>query len=202
MTDDMLKRLAAPASVYLLAEHLDAALAAGEDLTSVLYISPNPPPREAEAIADMRASQREAIERIRTFELALLSRILKGREWAAEVAQEERFGMMARLYMSGTLVLLDAIDECADLSPADFDSGEGLLAYVRSRGMIAEDAAALSDAAPLVAGENFLVARRVPLGSLLDLVATFLDTLEAEYDLFPSYKDGGSAFGLPAALLR
>ena len=39
-------------------------------------------------------------------------------------------------------------------------------------------------------------------GPLLDLVATFLDTLEAEYDLFVTYKDGGSAFSLPAALLR
>ena len=53
-----------------------------------------------------------------------------------------------------------------------------------------------------MAGENFLVARRIPLGSLLDLVAQFLDTLEAEYDLFFAYKDGGSAFSLPAALLR
>jgi hypothetical protein len=36
---------------------------------------------------------------------------------------------------------------------------------------------------------------------LLDLVATFLDTLEAEYDLFVTYDDGGSPFSLPAAAL-
>ena len=70
------------------------------------------------------------------------------------------------------------------------------------RGMVAPDAAALSDTAPLVAGENFLIAKRIPLGPLMDLIATFLDTLEAEYDLFVRYDDGGSAFGLPAALLR
>lgn len=204
MTDDaMMKRLDAPVSVYLLAEHLDAALAAGEDLTSVLYIWPRPPPREPEEIAELRAGQRGAIERIRTFELALLSRVIKGREWATEVGlSEERFAMMARLYLAGTVILLDAVAECADVSAADFDSGDGLLAYVRSRGMIAEDAPAITDTAPLVAGENFLVARRIPLGPLLDLVATFLDTLEAEYDLFVTYKDGGSAFSLPAALLR
>ena len=50
--------------------------------------------------------------------------------------------------------------------------------------------------------EATCLARRIPLGALLDLVAQFLDTLEAEYDLFFAYKDGGSAFGLPAALLR
>ena len=204
MTDDaMMKRLDAPASVYLLAEHLDAALAAGEDLTSVLFIWPGAPPRDAERIADLRAGQRAAIERIRTFELALIARILKGREWAVEVGlNEERFAMMARLYLAGTLILLDAVEECADVSAADFDAGNGLVAYVRSRGMIAADAPGIVDTAPLVAGENFLVARRIPLGALLDLVAQFLDTLEAEYDLFFAYKDGGSAFGLPAALLR
>ncbi len=203
MTDNSIERLNAPASVYLLAEHLDAALAAGEDLTGVLFIWPGAPPREPEAIAELRAGQRAAIERIRTFELALISRVLKGRDWATEVAEsEERFAMMARLYLAGTAVLLDAVEECADISAADFDSGSGLLAYVRSRGLIAADAPALVDSAPLIAGENFLVARRIPLGPLMDLAATFLDTLEAEYDLFFKYEDGGSAFGLPAALLR
>jgi hypothetical protein len=203
MKDDTIKRLNAPAGVYLLAEHLDAALAAGEDLTSVLYIWPGPPPREPERIAELRAGQRTAIERIRTFELALISRVLKGRDWATEVAEtKERFAMMARLYLAGTAVLLDAVEECADISAADFDAGDGLLAYVRSRGMIAPDAPALSDTSPLVAGENFLIARRIPLGPLMDLVATFLDALEAEYDLFFRYEEGGSGFGLPAALLR
>ena len=86
MTDLPLVQRPAPVSVYLLAEHLDAALAAGEDLTSVLFIWPGPQPREPEGIAELRAGQRAAIERIRTFELALLSRVIKGREWAAEVA--------------------------------------------------------------------------------------------------------------------
>lgn len=200
---DTIKRLTAPAGVYLLAEHLDSALAAGEDLTSVLFIWPGKPPRDPDAIAELRAGQRTAIERIRTFELTLISRVLKGRDWAQEVAEtEERFAMMARLYLAGTAVLLDAVEECADISAADFDAGGGLLGYVRSRGMIAADAPALSDTAPLVAGENFLVAKRIPLGPLMDLVAMFLDTLEAEYDLFFRYDDGGSAFGLPAALLR
>ncbi len=203
MTDDVLKRLDAPVGVYLLAEHLDAALASGEDLTSVLFIWPGAAPRHPDAIAELRAGQRAAIERIRTFELALISRVLKGRDWATEVAEsEERFAMMARLYLAGTAILLDAVDECADVSAADFDAGSGLLSYLRGRGMVAPDAAALSDTAPLVAGEHFLVAKRIPLGPLMDLIATFLDTLEAEYDLFVRYDDGGSAFGLPAALLR
>ena len=126
MTDASLTTPNAPVSVYLLAEHLDAALAAGEDLTSVLYIWSGSPPREADEIAELRAGQRAAIERIRTFELALLSRVLKGRDWATELAlSEEKFAMMARLYLSGTVILLDAVAECADVSAADFDAGDG-----------------------------------------------------------------------------
>ena len=65
----------------------------------MLFIWPGPQPREAEEIAELRAGQRAAIERIRTFELALLSRVITGRDWATEVAvSDERFAMMARLY--------------------------------------------------------------------------------------------------------
>ena len=173
-------------------------------MTGVLYIWPGPTPREAERIAEMRAGQRAAIERIRAFELAFISRVLAGRDWASEVAQaEDRFAMMARLYLAGTAILLDAVAECADVSAADFDAGDELSAYVRSRGMIAADAPALSDTSPLVAGRELphrpaYTAR----AKLLDLIAQFLDTLEAEYELFFRYDDGGSAFSLPAALLR
>ena len=67
MTDDaMMKRLDAPASVYLLAEHLDAALAAGEDLTSVLFIWPGPPPRDTERIADLMTNIAEDIVYLKT----------------------------------------------------------------------------------------------------------------------------------------
>ena len=202
MTDLPLPQRPAPVSVYLLAEHLDAALAAGEDLTSVLFIWPGPQPREPERIAELRAGQRAAIERIRTFELALLSRVITGRDWAAEVAvSDERFAMMARLYLSGTVICWTPWRNSPTSVPPTSTPVTGCW-LCGGRGMIAAEAPALIDTAPLIAGENFLVARRIPLGPLLDLVATFLDTLEAEYDLFVTYKDGGSAFSLPAALLR
>jgi len=194
---DASKTLARPAphSVYLLAEHLDAALAAGEDLARVRYVWSEAPPRSAEAIAKIRAGQRGAVERIKMFELALIARLLKAREWAAAVADDdERFAGITRLYIAGTAILLDAVAECGDLSATDFDTGDDLIAYLRSRGLIAEDAPAIADTAPISAGDGFLVARRVPLGVLLDLVATFLDALEAEFDLFvelPKRKDAG-----------
>jgi hypothetical protein len=187
----------APHSVYLLAEHLDAALAAGEDLARVRYVWSGPTPRSAEEIATIRAGQRNAGERFNLFELTLIAHLLKAREWAGTVASDDdRFAGMARLYVGGTAVLLDAVAECGDLSASDFDTGDSLIAYLRSRGLISEDSPAIVDTAPIRAGDGFLVARRVPLGVLLDLVATFLDALEAEFDLFvelPKRKDAGES---------
>jgi hypothetical protein len=203
MIDDALKRLrVAPASVYLLAEHLDVALAAGEDLMGVLHVRSGPPPRDDAELIDFRAGRRAAIEQIRTFELALIARLLMGREWAVTVATEdERFQPVARLYVAGTATLVDAVAECADLSSEDFDTGDDLTAYMRSRGLIAADAAGLSDAAPIAANEAFLVAKRAPLGVVLDLVASFLDALEAEFDLFPALEnENGRGLSPPASL--
>lgn len=190
----------APASVYLLAEHLDAALAAGEDLTSVLYIWPGKPAREAADVAALRTGRREAIERIRSIELGLIARVLMARELSAGIALEyQQLTPVARLFVSGTAVLVDAVSECADCTEADFDTGDDLTAYVRARGLIGEDAPALADTAPIAANESFLVARRIPLGVLLDLVAAFLDSLESVFDLFSQDEQGGEpALSLPA----
>lgn len=175
----------APACVYLLAEHLDAALAAGEDLLRLRFVWPGPPPRSRDEIEAIRTGQRASVERIRTFELALMSRLLAAREWASAVAaEEEQFAALTRLFLSGTAILVDAVDECGDTTAIDFDTGNNLTAYMRSRALIAPDAPAIDDLTPIAPDESLLVARRVPLGTLLDLAAAFLDALEAEFDLF------------------
>lgn len=192
----------APASVYLLAEHLDAALAAGEDLHNIRHIWLGPSPREPEGIAKIRAGQRDTVERIRALELALLSRMLAGRKWADDLAsKDESFSAMAGLYVSTTAILVDAVDECADSTAVDFDTGDGWTAYVRSRGLIAEDSPALSDDSPITIDDTFLVARRLRLGALLDLVAAFLDALEVEYNLFVECESSGEPVSVdqPAA---
>ena len=192
-----------PACVYLLAEHLDAVLAAGEDLMGVRY-APIGKPRSRDEIEAARAGQRTALERIRTFELALLSRLLAGREWTSTViAEEPQFGPVARLYVAGSGALLDAVQECGDLTSADFDTGDGILNYVRSRGLIPAETIALRETTVIAANENFLVAKRAPLGTLLDLAAAFLDALEAEFDLFDmSVNDGPTLSGPVVELTR
>jgi hypothetical protein len=176
-----------PPGIYLLAEHLDAALAAGEDLVRVYYAWDGPLPTETADIDTIRAGQRAAVEDMRTFEMALIARVLQARDWAAKLgADNDSLRPIARLFVSGSTSLIDAAVECGDSSALDFDTGGDVTAYLRGRGLIAPDAAALDDAAVIAADDAFLVARRIPLGVLLDLASAFLDSLEAQFDLFVS----------------
>ncbi len=192
----------APLSVYMLADHLDGALAAGEDLVARgadwRALAENP-----SAAVQFAHQQREIAEAVRSLELMLIARTLKAREHARALAQiDARFAPVAKLFASGTAILLDAVDECSDARNADFESGDGLVAYVRSRGLIAPDAATVSNPAQLTIDENFMVAKRVALGPLMDMTAAFLDALDTHYELFIGIEaDDSDQQASPAARL-
>ena len=175
----------APASVYLLADNLDAALAAGEDLLGSSVVWNAPTGSSGEDIAAARAIQREATNQIRSLEMILAARVLKSRERAEELGKRDvRFKEIAKLYNAGTALLIEATAEFGDATVHDFETGDAPIAYLRTRGLIAADAAAPLEGATLTIDDAFLIARRIRLGVLLDLVAKFLDTLETHFDLF------------------
>ncbi len=181
----------APLAVYMLADHLDAALAAAEDLIArgrswrALAEAPGDDP------AGFAFAQRRIAEDVRSFELMLVARMLKAREHARTLgASDRRFAPLAKLFASGAASLLDAVAECGDARREDFDSGDGLTAYLRSRGLIPTDAARVELPQDLNFDDGFLVARRVALGTLRDMAASFLDALEAHYDLFVDETEG------------
>lgn len=190
---------AAPAVVYLLADHLDSALAAGEDLLKSTFSWNAGDARVPADLAERRREEREAIDAARTLEMVLLTRVLKSREGAEELAKADvRFRPIARLYVSGTEIIADAAGELADETSYTFDAGDGITAYLRARGLIADDEAAPLDAASLPVTEEFRVAGRMQLGALLDLVAMFLDTLETHYDLYAEPERSADGVPLPA----
>lgn len=183
----------APLSVYMLADHLDAALAAGEDLIARGHAW-----RELVAapgnMQTFPARQRAIVEDIRAFELMTIARLLKARDHAKALAQmDQRFASVANLFAGGTAVLLDAVADCGDATADDFDTGDAVLAYVRSRGLIPADAAAVKDAAQLTIDDTFRVAKLAPLGQLLDMAGTFLDALEVHYELYAIDEDAADA---------
>jgi hypothetical protein len=187
MSEDAVR---APLSVYMLADHLDGALAAGEDLVARghdwrgLAATPGEP-------GDFAARQRKIAEDVRGLELILIARVLKARDHARALAEmDDRFRSVATLFVSGTAVLLDAVNECGDARGEDFETGDDIVSYVRSRGLIAPDAPAVRVASDLTIDDNFLVAKRIALGPLLDMAAAFLDALDVQYELFVEAEPG------------
>ena len=174
----------APLSVYLLADHLDGALAAGEDLVArghdwrALAEDPGEP-------AEFPMHQRRIAEDVRSLELMLIARVLKARTHALSLAEvDDRFRAVGNLFASGTAVLHDAVTECGDARGEDFETGDDIVSYIRSRGLIAPDAANIRTAADLTIDDSFLVAKRIALGPLLDMTSAFLDALDSQYELF------------------
>jgi hypothetical protein len=174
-----------PSNVYLLADNLDAALAAGEDIMTAALTWETGAGRDGDMIAVTRAAQRAAIENVRSLEQILIARVLKSRERSEEIAKRDpRFATVARLYNGGTAILIESVGDFGHPSAVNFESGGGLVAYLRDRGLIADDAAGPAEGQTFKFRDDFLIAGRIRLGTLLDLVAMYLDTLEIHYDLF------------------
>ncbi len=177
-------RPSAPPCVYFLADHLDAVLAAGEDIRDVrmTWVSAGSTPDAALLDLDRL---REAVDDLRSLELTLIARLLKSRERAEELQRADpRLKLMARLFLNGTNAISDAVPALTDVTASDFETGDAALAYLRARELLAIDAAAPADGATLHITEAFPIAGRMPLGTLMDLVAQFLDTIELHHDIY------------------
>jgi hypothetical protein len=177
-------------SLYLLKDHLDATLALGEDLLAAeLVLLPVDRPglrdwlRHTRGLDDFLAS-------LRTLEYALTARLLQARKRAEEMRRSDsRLRQMIALFVAGTVPLVDAAAELGDTDARNFDGADSALTFLRSRGLLAPDAAGLELVSHLAVGEDYLVAGRIELGALLDLAATFLDTLDLLYDLPAAAED-------------
>jgi hypothetical protein len=174
-----------PAAVYLIADNLDAVLAAGEDLMQISHDFDAA--RQASAVVPALAEggERGFVQAVRALEMSICARVLQIRDRSRELAKEDlRFKPMASLFSGGTAPLWDAVADLGDSTNADFQTGDDIVTYLRSRGMVAPDAGSISRYGSLAPSETFLIAERIELGSLMDLCATYLDRLEDFYDLF------------------
>lgn len=173
-----------PPAIYLLADHLDAVLAAGEDLQALEAIV-EPFARSDGAEAPW-SRLRGLISKAQMYEMTLVARALQARARAAELTREPgQLGMLLELFVAGTAIFADAVSDLADRIGADFDASFDPLAYLRTRGLVPADAGSLSGVRKIKVGDQFLVARRIELGPLLDTAGALLDLLEANYCLFP-----------------
>jgi len=178
------------AGIYLLSDHLDAALAMGEDLLTEKAQLAEPTQHLTVArLARQNRDIAEFLSHVRTLELTMTARLLQARKRAEELRRgEHRLRPLIALFAAGTNVLEDAAAELGEGIQHDFETGDVASAFLRSRGLIARDAAGLQGLTQLKVSEDYLVAGRIRLGTLLDLVATFLDSLDLMFDLYSERK--------------
>jgi hypothetical protein len=173
-------------SLYLLSDHLDAALAMGEDMLGEQVTLAEPGQPIAPCTQTLRAREvRAFLYTVHTLELTLTARLLQARARAEEMKREENhLRPLIGLLLAGTAALVDAAAELGDTTAQSFETGDAASAFMRSRGLLARDAVGLEGMERLAVSEAYLVAGRIHLGVLLDLVATFLDTLDRVYGLY------------------
>jgi len=172
-----------PPGVALLADHLDTTLAAGEDLLASSLaaradldeIDPQAAPEALEAF----------VQRLFQLEASLVLRLLQARRLSVEIARADpTMKSVAALFRAQT-------DALHDLIAGQGRSADGVLtragdshAYIRSRGLIAPEAAAPSPFETLAVDESFRVGGVVQLRQVLDFVSTTLDLLDARFGLY------------------
>jgi hypothetical protein len=184
-------------SIYLLGDHLDAALAMGEDLLTEKVALDTPAGKSP--LRDWMRQNRDLndfLTTVRTLEYAMTARLLQARKRAEELKRSEnRLRPLIALFVAGTAPLADAAAELGDTDARDFQSADAALTFLRGRGLLAADAAGLEGLSRLAISEDYQIAGRIRLGTLLDLVATFLDTLDLLFDLYVDAADEAEASG-------
>lgn len=174
-----------PPNVFLIIDHLESVLATAEELSVLTFAMPAEMRSDGAAAPGTSPSLKGFVDQIRTLELSIMSRALQARARARELRQPHpQLKMLLNLFIGGTAPLTDAVAELKDPRSGDFDTGNDPQAYLISRGMIPPDRGSLHGLMQLEVGDEFLVARRIALGPLMDLATQFLHTLDACYDLF------------------
>jgi hypothetical protein len=178
--------------LYWLVEHLDAALAAGDQLMSLSLEITEPTPQMGPRRLRTRVARFiRFVNQVRGLEASLIAHVLQARRRVAELPRwRGPLRLLLDPFTSGTMVLLDAVADYGDPTGSAFNTGADRFAYLRARGLIAGDSGALMPITTFEVGENFRVAGRIELGPLLDLVETFLNALNIEFGIWNDTPDG------------
>lgn len=181
-----------PGGIQLLADHLDTALAVGEDLLAMV-LAPRADLDEADPATAPEAIDR-FVRRTAELEVALLVRVLQARRRAGEIGRADAsLKAAASLFQAQTALLVELIEGADRQQPNGLGgTGDGL-AYLRSRGLLAPEAAAPSPFESIVVTEDLRVGGVVALGALLDLVSALLDLLDVRFGLYAVMPDDAPA---------
>ncbi len=176
--------------IHRLADHLDATLAMGEDLIGLSLAVAALVPGDAHLdITQRNTAISQFARKVRALELGITSRLLQVRLRAAEVRHvDPRFAPVLGLLVGGTAILADAAagrgDGLGDISQSALMGGSEVLRFLKSRSLLADDVKSLGAVASLSVTGDYLLAGHIHLGTLLDMIAQILDTLDLAFDLY------------------
>lgn len=170
-----------PIGIHLLADHLDATLAAGEDLMA-LRLEPAADLPEGEMPEERLAA---FVADVRQHEAALLLRLLQARRRAEAVVNTDfAVKTVLKLIAAGTASLVDLARAYGEQGREGVASGDDLQHVLRQRGLIAEDSPCVGAFQTIRVDDTFRIGGVVPIGGLLDLAASALDLLDRHYNLY------------------
>jgi hypothetical protein len=172
-----------PPGVALLADHLDASLAAGEDLLASTLAA-----RADLDEADPQAAP-EALDtfvrRLLQLESSLVLRLLQARRLSVEIGRADpTLKGVAALFRAQTDTLHDLVAGAGRSAEGALARAGDSYAYIRSRGLIAPEAAAPSPFETLAVDDSFRIGGVVALSQILDFVSTTLDLLDVRFGLY------------------
>jgi hypothetical protein len=176
--------------VYRLADHLDATLALAEDLLSQKCSAVALAAGDGhEAITERNRAIMQFARTVRAQELAIVSRLIQARTRASELRWvDPRFAPLLALFVGATAVLADAAagrdGGLGDISPSALTSGPDVLHFLTRRAVVPPGAASLGNVAALAVTEDYLLSAQIHLGTLMDMVAQLLETLDLAFDLY------------------
>lgn len=176
--------------IYRLADYLDAALAMGEDFLRQSLDLKSLAPGDGNAAIVSRQQQVFAFaQTARTLELGLTAQLLIARTRAVAVRNlHPQFAGIVGLFVGGTAALADAAAGVGaglgDISDLALSGGPDVLAYLKSRALVGPDEISLGGLNRLAVTEDFLLAETIHLGTLMDMIAAFLDALDLAFDLY------------------
>ena len=175
-------------NIYRLADHLDATFAMGEDLLlQALTVAPLTAGDATQAIATRHQQISTFARDVRALELGMTARILQARNRAIDVRDvHPRFQPLIRLFIGGTAPLADAAaqNNLGDVSELALASGSDVLMFLKSRALSDASSSSLAGVSHLQITENYLLAASIHLGTLMDMIAQFLGSLDLAFDLY------------------
>lgn len=177
-------------AIYRLSDHLDATLAMGEDLLAQAIKVAQPVTGDANAqIADRQNALADYARTVRALELGMTARILQARVRAKDVRNTHpEFAPLVGLFIGGTAPLADAVagidGGLGDVSALALTSGPDVLVFLKTRGLVDSQMRSLAGLTSLAASEGYLLGERIHLGTLMDMIAAFLEGLDLAFDVY------------------